>query len=136
VGALALSFIGIQTLTNAPAAPAYTPGTVDLPIYVVPDLQGSRWDVRLPNMLTVHVGDTVHLTILNSIETEHGFKLDAFGIDNPLPAATSDAGGNITPSQTTVTFTLDQVGSFEFKCNVPCGPGHDFMVGTLVVLPD
>jgi plastocyanin len=136
LGALALSVVGIQALTNAPAAPTYTPGTVDLQIAVVPDLQGSGWDVWLPNLLTVHVGDTVHLTILNSDEMEHGFKLDTFGIDKPLPAATSDAGGNTTPSQTIVTFTPDQVGSFEFKCNVPCGPGHDFMVGTLVVLPD
>ncbi len=133
LGGLALAFAGVQTLAKTPA---YTPQTVNLQIAIVADLQGEGWDVWLPNQLTVHVGDTVRLNILNADEMEHGFKLTAFNVDKPLPAAAVDAGGNITPSQTLVTFTPDQAGSFEFKCNIPCGPGHDYMIGTLVVLPD
>ncbi len=133
LGGLALAFVGVQTLTKTAA---YTPGTVNLQIAVVPDLQGSGWDVWLPNELIVHQGDTVKLTIFNSDEMPHGFQLSTFNVDQALQSATADSGGNITPSRVTVTFTADQVGSFLFKCNIPCGAGHDYMIGTFVVLPD
>ncbi len=133
LGGAALGFVGVQSLTKSSA---YTPGTVNLQIAVVPDVQGSGWDVWLPNELIVHQGDTVKLTILNSDTMAHGFYMDAFGIDQALQPATTDAGGNVTPSRVVLTITPNQVGSFQFKCNIPCGPGHDYMVGTFVVLPD
>jgi hypothetical protein len=133
LGGLALAAVGVQTLTKTSA---YNPSTVNLQIAVVPDMQGSGWDVWLPNELIVHQGDTVKLTIFNADTMPHGFLLSTFNVDQALQPATTDAGGNVTPSRVTVTFTPDQVGSFLFRCNIPCGAGHDYMIGTFVVLTD
>ena len=67
-------------------------------------------------------GDTVKLK-LKSIDVAHGFLLPDFGINKRL-----DPGQEVE-----VTFTADKAGSFAFFCNVPCGPGHGGMKGTLVV---
>ncbi len=40
----------------------------------------------------------------------------------------------IAPGQTVdVTIPTDTVGTFAFRCAVPCGPGHKEMTGTLLV---
>ena len=134
VAAAALALVGVTALAPKPAA--YTPGTIKLQIAIVPDLQGAGWDVWLPNELVVHLGDTVELTIYNADEMPHGLQIAQFNIDKPIPEATANATGAITPSKSVVTFVADQVGQFLIKCNVVCGPGHERMIGTLVVLPD
>lgn len=134
IGGLALAYVGLSVQGNA--APTYTPTTVHLQIAVVPDLQGEGWDAWVPNQLTVHQGDTVVITIVNADEMAHGFELDAFNVNQPVAPATSNDTGAVTPTLTTVTFTATQAGTFVFRCNVSCGPGHDNMVGMLVVLPD
>jgi cytochrome c oxidase subunit II len=75
-----------------------------------------------PNVIRVKQGDTVKITA-SSADVAHGFAIPAYGVDLQL----SDA----TPK--TATFVADKKGTFPFICNVPCGPGHQEMTGTLIV---
>ncbi len=138
--ALVIALVGVvlaATGALVPRAPLYAPQTVNLQVAIIPDLQGGGYDVWLPNELVVHAGDTVRLTVLNSDDgAEHGLHIPEFGVDQVIPTATLNATGEVIPSVTVVTFVADHAGSFEFSCNVVCGPGHDRMTGTLEVLPD
>ncbi len=78
-----------------------------------------------PSVITVHYGDRVTIT-LKSQDVEHGFYLDGYGIDVKFSPQNPQ----------TVTFVADKVGTFKFRCSVPCGPFHPFMRGKLVVEPD
>ena len=75
-----------------------------------------------PNVITVKKGERVKL-IITALDRDHGFKLEAFGIDQKLKKG--DA--------TTIEFTADKTGTFEFKCSEFCGLGHGKMKGKLVV---
>jgi heme/copper-type cytochrome/quinol oxidase subunit 2 len=33
-----------------------------------------------------------------------------------------------------VTFVADKAGTFTWRCNIPCGAGHQHMTGKLVVV--
>lgn len=116
---------------------AYTPGTVSLQVTVVPDFRGAGYDSFVPDELVVHAGDTVKITVYNTDTMDHGFAIDAFNVNVPIPAASQDnVTGDITPSVTLITFTATTAGAFTWYCTNPCGPGHTTMTGTLVVLPD
>ncbi len=40
----------------------------------------------------------------------------------------------INPGETKdIVIPTDKAGSFEFRCMVPCGPGHKDMKGTIVI---
>lgn len=75
-----------------------------------------------PNPIRVKKGAHVKL-IITAIDHDHGFKLEAFHIEQKLKKGVP----------TTVEFTPDQAGTFPFKCSVFCGLGHRGMKGTLVV---
>ena len=75
-----------------------------------------------PSTITVNKGDHVVIT-LTTPDVRHGFALPDFGVSTDINPGTSS----------TVEFTADKVGTFEFRCNIPCGPGHRDMTGTLVV---
>ncbi len=75
-----------------------------------------------PNVITVKKGEVVRL-IITALDRKHGFKLQEFGIDQEL----------LKGAPTTIEFTADKVGTFEFKCSVFCGFGHGKMKGKLVV---
>ncbi len=116
---------------------AYTPTTVDLQVTVVPDFRGAGWDSFVPDELVVHAGDTVKVTVYNEDTMDHGFAIDALGVNSVLPSATQDnTTGDITPSVTVITFLAPTAGAFTWYCTNPCGPGHTTMIGTLLVLPD
>ena len=116
---------------------AYTPSTVSLQVTVVPDFRGSGWDSFVSDELIVHAGDTVKITVYNDDTMDHGFAIDAFGVNQVIPAATQDnVTGDITPSVTLITFVATTSGAFTWYCTDPCGPGHTTMTGTLEVLPD
>ena len=76
-----------------------------------------------PRTITVQKGKPVRL-IITSADVDHGIKLEAFSINQRIPAKKT----------VTVEFTPDQVGRFEFQCSVTCGSGHDDMVGEIVVV--
>lgn len=75
-----------------------------------------------PNVITVKKGQHVKL-IITALDHDHGFKLEAFDIDQKLKKG--DAA--------TVEFTADKAGTFPFECSVFCGFGHKKMKGKLVV---
>ncbi len=135
LGAAGLGLGAMSALS--PKAPAYTPTTVSFEVAVVPDIQGAAWDAFVPNSLVVHAGDTVKITVLNADTMPHGFELDAFNVNTHIDPGTANATtGDVTPSTTVITFVASQAGTFQFKCNVYCGDGHDYMTGTLEVLSD
>ena len=75
-----------------------------------------------PNVITVKKGQNVRL-IIAALDRDHGFKLEAFNINQKLKKG--DAS--------TVEFTADAAGTFPFQCSVLCGLGHHKMKGRLVV---
>ena len=75
-----------------------------------------------PSTITVKKGEKVRL-IITAADHDHGFKLDAFDIDQVLKKGDTE----------TIEFTATKAGTFEFKCSVYCGRGHRRMKGKLVV---
>jgi len=75
-----------------------------------------------PRVITVKKGEKVRL-IITATDRDHGFKLDAFGINQVLKQG----------DPATIEFTANKAGTFEFKCSVYCGHGHGKMKGKLVV---
>lgn len=75
-----------------------------------------------PNPIRVKKGDHVKL-VITAVDHDHGFKLEAFHIDQQLKKGEA----------TTVEFTADQAGTFPFQCSHFCGLGHKKMKGELVV---
>lgn len=92
-----------------------------------------------PHGMTVFVGDTVVLTIINGAGSRtHSFVLPEFNIDTGLM---------LPKEEKTVTFVADKVGTFEFACGIPfdpepdadhdhinCSPGHKYQTGFFTVL--
>jgi cytochrome c oxidase subunit 2 len=75
-----------------------------------------------PSAVHVKKGDHVKL-VITAADHDHGFKLDAFQIDQLLKKGEA----------TTVEFTADRAGTFPFECSHFCGMGHKKMKGELVV---
>jgi cytochrome c oxidase subunit 2 len=75
-----------------------------------------------PNVITVKKGERVKL-IITALDRDHGFKLEAFGINQKLKKG----------DPTTIEFTADKAGTFPFQCSEFCGLGHRKMKGKLVV---
>ncbi len=75
-----------------------------------------------PGVITVKKGEKVRL-IITATDRDHGIKIDAFDINQVLKKG----------DPTTIEFTADKAGTFEFKCSVYCGMGHGKMKGKLVV---
>jgi len=85
------------------------------------DMIAKNWEF-IPNTITVNKGDKVILHI-TSADVKHGFALSEFGINQ-----------DINPGETTtVEFTADKSGEFNFRCSVFCGEGHKGMEGQLIV---
>jgi cytochrome c oxidase subunit 2 len=75
-----------------------------------------------PGVITVKKGEKVRL-LITATDRDHGIKIDAFDINQVLKKG----------DPTTIEFTADKAGTFEFKCSVYCGKGHRKMKGKLVV---
>jgi cytochrome c oxidase subunit 2 len=75
-----------------------------------------------PSVITVKKGEKLRL-IITATDCDHEFKLDAFRIDQVLKKG----------DPTTIEFSADKVGTFEFKSSVYCGRGHGKMKGKLIV---
>ncbi len=85
------------------------------------NLTARQWEFQ-PSTIMVRRGSPVKLHIA-SVDTTHGFSIVEFNVNSQL-----------SPGQTTtVEFTPDRTGSFNFFCSVFCGSGHGGMRGTLVV---
>ena len=75
-----------------------------------------------PSEIRVKQGDRVVITI-TSTDVKHGFAIPDYGISEEL-----NPGEDVV-----VDFIADKIGTFTFRCNVPCGAGHREMTGTLIV---
>jgi len=75
-----------------------------------------------PNDITVKKGEHVKL-VITALDRDHGFKLEAFGINQKLKKG----------EPTTIEFIADKAGTFPFQCSEFCGFGHGKMKGKLVV---
>jgi len=75
-----------------------------------------------PNTITVKKGEKVRL-IITALDRDHGFKLEAFGINQKLKKG----------DPATIEFTADKAGTFPFQCSEFCGFGHGRMKGKVVV---
>src|SRR5579863_8442564 len=75
-----------------------------------------------PNVIKLKKEDHIRL-IITTLDRDHGFKLEAFHIDQKLPKGEA----------VTVEFTADQAGAFPFECSHFCGLGHKNMRGQLIV---
>lgn len=78
-----------------------------------------------PGTVSVNPGDRVTLE-LRSTDVVHGLYLDGYGL-----SVTADPGQTAT-----LTFVADRPGAFRFRCSVPCGEIHPFMIGKLRVGPN
>lgn len=69
-------------------------------------LEGTK--IWLPSSLTVQTGDEVELTLINKLDDPHGFKLDAFGIEEVVQPK----------AQMTVKFTAAKAGTHHYICQM------------------
>src|SRR5512146_2343616 len=87
-------------------------------------IEASRFQYS-PSILKVNPDDRVTIELVSQ-DVVHGLSID--GYDLSLSA---------DPGQTAhLTFTADKAGSFRFRCIVPCGNLHPFMIGKLEVGPN
>ena len=75
-----------------------------------------------PGTVVVNRGDRVTLA-LRSTDVVHGLYLDGYEL-----SMTADPG-----QPASLTFVADRPGAFRFRCSVPCGDIHPFMIGKLRV---
>ncbi len=103
---------------------------------VVPDFAGDGYDKYVPAVIFANLNDLVYIKVRNTDEMIHGFSLPNFGINNETIAGAQNATAGLVPTDTYITaFFANQPGVYEFFCTIYCGPGHDQMIGYLVVLP-
>jgi cytochrome c oxidase subunit II len=110
------SFLAICWTGNSAAAGQSTPAEVREITMTARDYEFD------PGVITVKKGDKVRL-IITATDRKHGIKIEGYDIDQVLNSGVP----------TTIEFTADKVGTFEFKCSVYCGMGHRKMKGKLVV---
>jgi cytochrome c oxidase subunit 2 len=87
-------------------------------------ITASQWDFQ-PGTVRVNRGDTVTID-LESVDVVHGLFLDGYEV-----RTVAEPG---RPG--TLTFVADRDGAYHFRCAVPCGNLHPFMIGKLVVGPN
>jgi heme/copper-type cytochrome/quinol oxidase subunit 2 len=78
-----------------------------------------------PGEIRVNPGDRVTIELVSTDEM-HGLSLDGFELN-----LTTEPG-----QPATGTFVADRGGVFRFRCAVPCGNMHPFMIGKLQIGPD
>src|SRR5215469_14611958 len=76
-----------------------------------------------PNEITLKKGVPVVLEI-TSLDRDHGFKVPELGVRADLKS------GQVTR----VRIVPDRTGTFEFRCDVFCGSGHEDMSGEIIVV--
>ncbi|MFN7035945.1 MAG: cupredoxin domain-containing protein [Bellilinea sp.] len=79
----------------------------------------------IPEEIFVNAGDQITIELV-STDVIHGLSLDGYSlVMRAEPGQTAKA-----------TFTADRSGVFRFRCAVPCGNLHPFMIGKLRVGDD
>jgi cytochrome c oxidase subunit II len=76
----------------------------------------------IPPEVHVKRGQKV-LFVINSLDTQHGFHIEQFGINEPVKKGQTAE----------VEFESDKAGTFLMNCSIICGSRHDDMEGKIVV---
>ena len=76
-----------------------------------------------PSQITLKKGVPVVLEI-TALDRDHGFKVPELGVRADLKS------GQVTR----VRIVPDRTGTFEFRCDVFCGSGHEDMSGEITVV--
>jgi len=77
-----------------------------------------------PSRINIKQGQLVEF-VLESDDTDHGFKVPSAGIDVAIPPAGK--------GEARVRFLARDKGTFEFECSRACGAGHHLMRGAIIV---
>jgi cytochrome c oxidase subunit 2 len=77
-----------------------------------------------PSRINLKQGQLVEF-ILESDDTDHGFKVPSSGIDVAIPPAGK--------GEARVRFLARDKGTFDFECSRACGAGHHLMRGAIIV---
>jgi cytochrome c oxidase subunit 2 len=112
---------GVAVLALVAGAALSAPGQEAAPGTVEIKVTAKKYEFD-PGQIRVKKGDHVKL-ILTAVDHDHGFKLDAFQIDQKVKKGQTAA----------VEFTADKTGTFPFACSKFCGMGHKGMKGEVVV---
>lgn len=75
-----------------------------------------------PGEVRINPGDIVTIQLV-SADVIHGLYLDGYRLSLTAAPGHSDS----------LTFRASKAGVFRFRCNVPCGAMHPFMIGKLIV---
>jgi cytochrome c oxidase subunit II len=75
-----------------------------------------------PSVIRIKKGETVSLQ-LKGEEGVHGIMVPGLNINQKI-----DLGQTVT-----VAVATDVAGTYDFFCNVPCGPGHKQMKGQIII---
>ena len=87
-------------------------------------IQMSNWNF-VQDPVTIQKGDQVRL-LVTSKEGTHGIMIPDLELSTD----------KIAPGEEqTLEFVAQEAGTFQYYCNVPCGPGHRSMRGQLMVEP-
>ena len=78
-----------------------------------------------PSEITVNPGDRVRIELV-STDVMHGLSLDGYNLNLTAEPGQPASG----------TFIADKAGVLRFRCSIPCGNMHPFMIGKLQVGPD
>jgi cytochrome c oxidase subunit 2 len=79
-----------------------------------------------PSQITLVAGETIEIRV-KSDDTTHGFHIKGTDTDIAVPKRGQ--------GETSILFTGNDPGRYEFECTRMCGAGHDFMRGVIVVNP-
>lgn len=85
------------------------------------EITASDWAFT-PSAITVKKGEKVTLK-LTGASGVHGIGIPGLGISQRI-----DLGQSVS-----IALPTDTPGSYDFRCNVPCGAGHKEMTGTIVI---
>ena len=117
-GARVLFLMTVAVFFFANFATSTEAGTVALTIVNIQTPQGAK--VWVPESVFAKKGDTVTLKLINKLDKEHGYQIEAFGIKKVVGPKTSK----------TISFRASKAGIFPIKCQLH----KPHVAGQLVVL--
>jgi cytochrome c oxidase subunit 2 len=80
-----------------------------------------KWKVE-PEVIRIPRGQWVAL-VVSTPDVQHGFHVPTLGIKEPVQPR----------MPATILLKVDEPGEHKVECDIICGPGHDDMIGKIVV---
>lgn len=80
-----------------------------------------KWKVE-PEVIRIQRGQVVAL-VVSTPDVQHGFHVPTLGIQEPIQPR----------MPATIILRVDEPGEHMIECDIICGPGHDDMIGKIVV---